>query len=83
MNGVCPGPILTGITEPVIRDDPESMEEMRQQVPQKRFAAPEEVASVIAFLASSEASFVTGVLVPVDGGVTANTGLIRPPHAER
>lgn len=41
-----------------------------------------EVVSVIAFLASSEASFVTGVLTPVDGGVTANTGLNRPPHSE-
>jgi NAD(P)-dependent dehydrogenase (short-subunit alcohol dehydrogenase family) len=81
VNGVCPGPILTGITLPVIQEDPESMEEMRQQVPLKRFAEPSEVASVIAFLASPEASFMTGTLLPVDGGVTANTGLIRPPHA--
>ncbi len=82
VNGVCPGPILTGITLPVIREHPEAMEEMRQQVPLKRFADPREVASVIAFLASPEASFVTGALVPVDGGVTASTGLMRPPHSE-
>jgi NAD(P)-dependent dehydrogenase (short-subunit alcohol dehydrogenase family) len=43
----------------------------RQGVPMQRFAAPAEIAHVIVFLASDAASFMTGAVVPVDGGFTA------------
>jgi meso-butanediol dehydrogenase/(S,S)-butanediol dehydrogenase/diacetyl reductase len=43
-------------------------------IPMKRTGAPEEMASVVAFLASDDASYVTGSIVVADGGVTAHTG---------
>jgi 3-oxoacyl-[acyl-carrier protein] reductase len=41
-----------------------------RQVPMRRFASPWEVATVAAFLASDEASYITGALLPVDGGLS-------------
>lgn len=46
--------------------------------PMQRWAAASEIAEAIVFLASPAASFITGVALPVDGGVTANTGQALP-----
>ncbi len=80
VNGVCPGPTRTGMTRSIERDAPEMFETLRRHIPLQRWGEASEVAAVICFLASPAASFVTGVLVPVDGGVTANSGQFLPPQ---
>jgi NAD(P)-dependent dehydrogenase (short-subunit alcohol dehydrogenase family) len=48
-------------------------EDKRQQLPQQRMATVEEVSAVIAFLASRESLYLSGAIVPVDGGASAHT----------
>lgn len=73
-NAVCPGPVET----PALTNWVETMPGLRPQwdkvVPAGRFATAEEIAAVAAFLASDDASAVTGAAIPVDGGLTAHTG---------
>jgi NAD(P)-dependent dehydrogenase (short-subunit alcohol dehydrogenase family) len=79
INAVCPGPIRTHMTEPVIAASPDWAEDLLAHVPLGRWGEADEVAAVIEFLASPAASFVTGTVLPVDGGVRAGSGQFRPP----
>jgi NAD(P)-dependent dehydrogenase (short-subunit alcohol dehydrogenase family) len=78
VNAVAPGPVRTGLTAHLEAQERERFDTLRGSIPLGRWGRPEEVAAVICFLASPAASFVTGVTVPVDGGITAGSGLFRP-----
>ena len=80
VNNVLPGAISTErLNEIIVRkslnqgsSEEKIKEEMRDEIPMQRFAEPEEIARAIVFLASSDASYITGINLPVDGGRTPN-----------
>jgi NAD(P)-dependent dehydrogenase (short-subunit alcohol dehydrogenase family) len=73
VNYVAPGFIDTDMMTPyaAYRAD------MEKQIPAGRFAAPDEIAGAVAFLLSPPAAYITGAVVPVDGGLTAMIGVHR------
>ena len=69
-NSICPGLIETDMTADLMKDA-SLMQEWSKEYPIGRFGKPEDVASACLFLASDESSFITGTVLPVDGGFTA------------
>ncbi|MFN3820501.1 SDR family NAD(P)-dependent oxidoreductase [Blastomonas sp.] len=76
VNAVNPCVIRTPLTEEIIEDE-EIHDNLKQRIALGRVGEPEEVAAAMAFLASDDARFITGVNLPVDGGVGASNG--QPP----
>ena len=68
MNGIAPGWVETEMTSDLT---PERRAEITARVPLGRWAQPEEIAEAVAWLVSPAASYVTGAIVPVDGGYLA------------
>jgi NAD(P)-dependent dehydrogenase (short-subunit alcohol dehydrogenase family) len=74
-NAICPGGIETPMAESVVgsfTDRDEAIARLTGRQLLKRFAAPEEIASLIAYLVSTEASFITGAIIDADAGHTAS-----------
>lgn len=74
VNAVAPGYVRTRLVAKLIADGRLDPARIRVRTPLGRMAEPEEIARIVAFLASDEASYVTGAVVPVDGGYSAFGG---------
>lgn len=70
VNAVAPGWISTELLRPIV-EDPERSKAILSRTPMARFGDPHEVGDVVGFLVSDSARFVTGAVIPVDGGYSA------------
>jgi NAD(P)-dependent dehydrogenase (short-subunit alcohol dehydrogenase family) len=70
-NAIVPGTIATPIWAPRVAENPNVFDEVAQWYPLGRVGTPDDVASAALFLASDDAAWITGVALPVDGGITA------------
>jgi NAD(P)-dependent dehydrogenase (short-subunit alcohol dehydrogenase family) len=70
VNALCPGFVYTNLTK-ALTDDAGTLQYLEDKHPMGRLGRPEEIAAAALFLASDEASFITGACIPVDGGYTA------------
>jgi glucose 1-dehydrogenase len=69
VNGIAPGAIATDMNKDLLEDEQKKKEE-EQRIPLKRIGQPEEIAKVALFLASDNASYITGTTIYADGGLT-------------
>jgi NAD(P)-dependent dehydrogenase (short-subunit alcohol dehydrogenase family) len=74
VNTICPGDIETSMLtySLALQPDPEAFRrDILEHYPLRRFAQPEDIANLVAFLASDEADYITGIDIPIDGGLLA------------
>lgn len=77
VNAVCPGTTLTGMVELGVAAGKYTVEAMASACPMGRLADPAEIAAAVTWLCSGEASFMTGAIVPVDGGTIVGPQNLR------
>ncbi|MDP3387763.1 MAG: glucose 1-dehydrogenase [Eubacteriales bacterium] len=70
VNGIAPGYVITPINENVLNEE-KVRKYLLDKTPMRRFGTAEEIASAVVYLASDEASYITGTILTVDGGWTA------------
>lgn len=75
---VAPGLVETPLTDFGLRSDPAARQAILDQIPIRKIATVEEVAGWYVFLASDAASYATGIVIPVDGGLDAQQMAVRP-----
>ncbi len=77
VNAICPGLVETGMTQPIfdLAREKGKEEKLGERCELRRYGRPEELAAVFAFLASDDASFITGQALAVDGGNTASLNM--------
>jgi NAD(P)-dependent dehydrogenase (short-subunit alcohol dehydrogenase family) len=71
VNAVCPGTVDSPWVRRLVEDAGESLDALRARQPMGRLGLPEEIADAVAYLASDAATFVTGTVLVIDGGLTA------------
>lgn len=76
VNAICPSVTRTAMTADALKN-PAFVKSVEDRVPLRRLGEPEDMAAAITFLASEDAAYITGLIMPVDGGVTASNG--QPP----
>jgi NAD(P)-dependent dehydrogenase (short-subunit alcohol dehydrogenase family) len=71
VNAIAPGPFITNIRDGVMHRDPKVVEQFAAMVPLGRVAKTDEIKGLALLLASPAGSFITGAVIPIDGGTTA------------
>lgn len=78
INCICPGTIVTERWKAHFAQDPQMEKRLTKLYPMGRLGSPEDIANAVLFLASDEASFITGAVLTIDGGLTAaNTAFVK------
>ncbi|WP_017185518.1 SDR family NAD(P)-dependent oxidoreductase [Alkalibacillus haloalkaliphilus] len=71
VNAIAPGPTETPMVKKYFEDNPEMKESAEQGIPQRRLGTPEEVAELVTFLLTSDAPYINGDVIRIDGGFTS------------
>lgn len=75
--GIAPGTIETGAWRERLAHNPKTLDNLKKFYPLGRIGRPEDIANAVAFMASSEASWITGITLNVDGGFTAGSSMLQ------